>query len=174
MEHTSHMSCMLFSSEALSPSQQALPRWSPKNSQKRKKQKQKRTTIVFGMSDDFHLSLNIVIFAEPIFFIVPAIPSFYFPLLKNIKYRWGNTVKLSSPFHKTACIQMAVLQTKRLPYLRQLPISWLKMFVWMPRGKKSKCSLMYNVNIKQLYGSWSQVYKGLCDGQARKKITGKT
>lgn len=62
-------------------------------------------------------------------------------------------MKLSSPFHKTARIQMAVLQTKRLPYLRQLPISWFKMFVQMPRGKKSKCSLMYNVNIKQLYGS---------------------
>lgn len=161
MEHTSHMSCMFFSSETLPPSEQALPRWSPKNSQKRKKRKE-QTTIAFDMSDDFHFSLNTVIFVEPISFIAPATPSFYFPLLKDIKHWWGIQWSCLALSPKLPAYRWLCWQSKRLPYLRQLPIPWLKMFVWMPRGKNSKCSLMYNVHIKQLYGSWIQVYRGLC------------
>jgi hypothetical protein len=79
------------------------------------------TTTVFGMSVDFHLCLNIVIFMEPIFFIAPTAPS-YFPLLKKNKILMVNTVKLSSSFHNTLPTHRWLCwQSKEVLCLRQLP-----------------------------------------------------
>lgn len=74
----------------------------------------------------------------------------------------ANTVMLFSSFHNTTHIQMAVLAKQEAAFPQATPHIMAQDVCPDAKEKISKCSLMYNVHIKQLYGSWVQVNRGLC------------
>lgn len=73
-----------------------------------------------------------------------------------------NTAKLSSSFHNTTCIQMTVLAKQEAALPQATPHIMAQDVCLGAKEKISKCSLLYNVHMKQLHGSWIQVNRGLC------------